>query len=547
MKHSLFFSFLLFLFHPINIFGYSFVENGVYYDITSSTLHTLAVTYYKKIPYRTEYEKKDIVIPETITRGTTTYTVTAIGDYAFEKTSVNSVQLPNSIVSIGKNAFYDCSNITEIALPSSVRSIGENAYYGCTGLTEIDLSNVTSLGKAAFAKCENIKTITISNRLSRLPNSAFSDCKALSEIIIPENITEIGEATFKNCSGLKEVTFPSNLQIIGKNAFAYCTELQEVSFPNSVTKIGESAFNSCSSIKEVIIPNGVTILDDGIFAKCTSLQSVVIPESITKINNNVFNSCNLKIVYSLNPTPPTIVKGPRIDDFYSLRLPPNVFNTYTYDNALLCVPTGSKSLYAVANYWEPFNKNGKDNIVEEGTIAIVKIGETGYTTFAFDKPLDLSVMPNNYNNRNKHQFAYQLGLALVEAGCGAYCEIDPTDGNVVTGNLLVGVIEQPVTLVSNPSSAEFVMVNVGGEAKFQCISGGVDAIVPIGKAYLNARESGVKSINLLIKNDIASDMDIPEAESTSRNYNQFYNLMGQPVENPRKGIYIRNGKKVFIK
>lgn len=561
MKHSLFFSFLLFLFHPINIFGYSFVENGVYYDITSSTLHTLAVTYYKKIPYRTEYEKKDIVIPETITHGTTTYTVTAIGDYAFEKTSVNSVQLPNSIVSIGKNAFYDCSNITEIALPSSVRSIGENAYYGCTGLTEIDLSNVTSLGKAAFAKCENIKTITISNRLSRLPNSAFSDCKALSEIIIPENITEIGEATFKNCSGLKEVTFPSNLQIIGKNAFAYCTELQEVSFPNSVTKIGESAFNSCSSIKEVIIPNGVTILDDGIFAKCTSLQSVVIPESITKINNDVFNGCNLKIVYSLNPTPPTIVKGPRIDDFYSLRLPPNVFNTYTYDNALLCVPTGSKSLYAVANYWEPFNKNGKDNIVEEGTIAIVKIGETGYTTFAFDKPLDLSVMPEGISafyvnsvtdesaNLIEVSEAVQPGEGLIFKGEAGSMHIlhTTTDGNVVTGNLLVGVIEQPVTLVSNPSSAEFVMVNVGGEAKFQCISGGVDAIVPIGKAYLNARESGVKSINLLIKNDIASDMDIPEAESTFSKYNQFYNLMGQPVENPRKGIYIRNGKKVFIK
>ena len=110
----------------IDDFGLTFypeLENGVYYDITSSTLHTLAVTYYKKIPYRTEYEKKDIVIPETITRGTTTYTVTAIGDYAFEKTSVNSVQLPNTIVSIGKNAFYDCSNITEIALPSSVSII----------------------------------------------------------------------------------------------------------------------------------------------------------------------------------------------------------------------------------------------------------------------------------------------------------------------------------------------------------------------------------------------------------------------------------------
>ena len=69
-------------------------------------MYTLAVTYIKKYLIGLEYEKKDIVIPETITHGTTTYTVTVIGDYAFEKTSVNSVQLPNTIVSCrGKTHF----------------------------------------------------------------------------------------------------------------------------------------------------------------------------------------------------------------------------------------------------------------------------------------------------------------------------------------------------------------------------------------------------------------------------------------------------------
>ena len=68
---------------------------------------------------------------------------------------------------------------------------------------------------------------------------------------------------------------------------------------------------------------------------------------------------------------------------------------------------------------------------------------------------------NNYNNRNKHQFAYQLGLALVEAGCGAYCEIDPTDGNVVVRSMQTGTGSK-ISITPSTTSAGSVGNPVAG-------------------------------------------------------------------------------------
>lgn len=88
--------------------------------------------------------------------------VTSIGVNAFEGCSgLTKLTLPNSVTSIGERAFSFCSGLTELTLPSSVASIGDVAFWGCTSLTELTLPNsVTSIGDGAFICCSDLSKIT---------------------------------------------------------------------------------------------------------------------------------------------------------------------------------------------------------------------------------------------------------------------------------------------------------------------------------------------------------------------------------------------------
>lgn len=71
---------------------------------------------------------------------------TCIGDEAFSCLSLTSIEIPNSVTSIGNMAFWNCRGLTSVTIPNSVTSIGDNAFYKCTGLTSIEIPNsVTSI------------------------------------------------------------------------------------------------------------------------------------------------------------------------------------------------------------------------------------------------------------------------------------------------------------------------------------------------------------------------------------------------------------------
>ena len=99
-------------------------------------------------------------------------------------TSLTSVEIPNSVTSIGGGAFYDCTGLTSITIPNSVRSIGEYAFYGCIGLT----------------------SITIPNRVRSIGGRALSNCTGLTSVEIPNGVTSIGDGAFYDCTGLTSIT-----------------------------------------------------------------------------------------------------------------------------------------------------------------------------------------------------------------------------------------------------------------------------------------------------------------------------------------------------
>ena len=166
--------------------------------------------------------------------------------------NIQSVNIPNSVTSIGESAFQGCSNLTSITIPNSVTSIGEYAFTGCESLSSITIPNsVTSIGEYAFASCESLSSITISSNLTSISEKTFSSCSNLTSITIPNSVTSIGDYAFSSCSGLTSVTIP-----------------------NSVTSIGVETFQNCSSLTIVTIGSGIESIRSRTFALCPELTDV---------------------------------------------------------------------------------------------------------------------------------------------------------------------------------------------------------------------------------------------------------------------------------
>lgn len=171
---------------------------AIYY-IKNSDNMTVSVSYRgsSSEDYCYEYSG-DIVIPESVTYDGKTYSVTGIGNRAFEFCSgLSSITIPNSVTSIGFNAFQNCSSLGSVTIGNSVTSIGNYAFY-CSGLTSITIPNsVTSIGSCAFARCSVLTTIDIGSGIEGISSSAFAICPNLTDVFCrAKDVPETNNATF---------------------------------------------------------------------------------------------------------------------------------------------------------------------------------------------------------------------------------------------------------------------------------------------------------------------------------------------------------------
>ncbi|MCR4736917.1 MAG: leucine-rich repeat protein, partial [Bacteroidales bacterium] len=268
-----------------------------------------------------------LTIPDSVFYNNIWYSVTSIGDYAFDYcTSLTSITIPNSVTSIGNYAFWGCSSLTSITIPNSVTSIGDYAFSHCSSLTSITIPNsVTSIGNYAFYICSSLTSITIPNSVDSIGSHAFRGCSALISMnvspgnptfdsrdscnaiikttsntliagckntIIPNSVTSIGDYAFDYCSSLTSITIPNTVTSIGDYAFNYCTSLTSITIPNSVDSISSFAFSHCSSLTSITIPNSVTSIGNHAFYHCSSLTSITIPNSVTSIGDYAFDYCS---------------------------------------------------------------------------------------------------------------------------------------------------------------------------------------------------------------------------------------------------------------
>ena len=225
--------------------------------------------------------------------------------YAIGKTDA-SFTIPDSVTSIGDDAFTACSSLTSVVIPDSVTYIGDSAFSSCDSLTSVVIpDSVTSIGEGAFAVCTSLTIIEVDENNEYYKdidgNLYTKDGKTLiryaigktdASFTIPDSVELIGDSAFSGCSSLTSVVIPDSVISIGDWAFSSCDSLMSVVIGDGVEIIGDWAFCSCSSLTSIVIPDSVTSIGEWAFCSCSSLTSVVIPDSVTSIGGSAFDGCN---------------------------------------------------------------------------------------------------------------------------------------------------------------------------------------------------------------------------------------------------------------
>lgn len=202
--------------------------------------------------------------------------------------SLNRIVLPDTLKSIGSNAFYGCKYLSgSLIIPEGVTEIKRGAFNGCIGLNGI-LSLPSTLKKLG-----NRGEDDMGDEGTDYYGGVFQNCRNLTgNLILPDNLELIRGYCFSGCSGLYgELRLPAKLKRMGNCAFSSCSGFTgSLSIPQDITALPSEAFHNCGFNGTLTLHNGITNIANDAFANCHFKGELHLPKSLKVISENAF--CN---------------------------------------------------------------------------------------------------------------------------------------------------------------------------------------------------------------------------------------------------------------
>ena len=316
------------------------------------------------------------------------------------------------VISIGNNAFKNCSSLSNVTIPDSVTSIGSSAFESCTSLSSATIgTNVIFIGDNAFDHCSSLASVTIPNSVTSIGIS-FNYCTSLTNITIGNSVTSIGDAAlFYYCTSLTAITVDTNNPAFSSEDGVFFNKSQTMliqypaahtgisyTIPNSVTSIGHLAFYGCTGPTNVTIPDSVTSIGSDAFFCCFNLTSVTIPDNVTSIGDEAFYYC-------LSLTTITVkTNNPAYSSLDGVLFNKNQTTLIQWPGGRAGSFTIPNSVTSIVSY--AFSDCYRLNSVTIGT----NITSIGSSVFEYCSSLTNMTIPNSVNSIGSYAFEYCSSL-----------------------------------------------------------------------------------------------------------------------------------------